>query len=53
MNEEIIIHLMKIEKMLFMLLNEEQKKEIYQDDIDYYDSKIKLYNELLKDEKGE
>lgn len=47
MNKEIIRHLMKIEKMLFMLLNDEQKKEINQDDSDYYESNIKFYNDQL------
>ena len=50
MDNELMMHLMKIEKMLFMLLNEEQKSEINKDSINYYESKIRLYNELLKKE---
>jgi len=50
MDNELMMHLIKIEKMLFMLLNEEQKNEINKDSINYYESKIRLYNELLKKE---
>lgn len=50
MNNELMMHLIKIEKMLFMLLNEEQKSEINKDSINYYESQIRLYNELLKNE---
>lgn len=51
MNNELMRHLMKIEKMLFMLLDEEQKNEINKDDIDYYELQIRLYNNLLEKEE--
>lgn len=45
MNEEIIRKIERIEKMLYVLLNEEQKEEIRQFDIEHWDSKL---NELEK-----
>ena len=40
MSEEIIYKIERIEKMLYILLNEEQKEEIRQFDIEHWDSKL-------------
>lgn len=40
MSEEIIYKIERIDKMLYMLLNEEQKEEIRQFDIEHWDSKL-------------
>jgi len=40
MSEEIIYKIERIEKMLYMLLNDEQKEEIKQFDIEHWDSKL-------------
>ena len=45
MSDEIIYKIERIEKMLYILLNEEQKEEIKQFDIEHWDSKL---NELEK-----
>ena len=45
MSDEIIHKIERIDKMLYMLLNEEQKEEIKQFDIEHWDSKL---NELEK-----
>lgn len=41
MNNEIIHKIERIEKMLYMLLNEEQKEELKQFDIEYFEYKKK------------
>ena len=41
MNDELIYKIERINKMLYMLLNEEQKEEIKQFDIEYWESKLK------------
>ena len=40
MSDEIIYKIERIEKMLYILLNEEQKEEIKQFDIEHWDSKL-------------
>ena len=40
MSDEIIHKIERIDKMLYMLLNEEQKEEINQFDIEHWDSKL-------------
>lgn len=40
MSDEIIHKIERIDKMLYMLLNEEQKEEIKQFDIEHWDSKL-------------
>lgn len=45
MSDELIHKIERIEKMLYILLNEEQKEEIRQFDIEHWDSKL---NELEK-----
>lgn len=45
MSEELIYKIERIEKMLYILLNDEQKEEIRQFDIEHWDSKL---NELEK-----
>lgn len=45
MSDELIYKIERIEKMLYILLNEEQKEEIRQFDIEHWDSKL---NELEK-----
>ena len=45
MSDELIYKIERIDKMLYMLLNEEQKEEIKQFDIEHWDSKL---NELEK-----
>lgn len=49
MNNEIIYKIKRIEKMLELLLNEEQKEEIKQFDIEYLERKKKqAENEFLR-----
>ena len=40
MSDELIYKIERIEKMLYILLNEEQKEEIRQFDIEHWDSKL-------------
>lgn len=48
-NDEMMHRIEKIEKMLELLLNEEQKEEIKQFDIDYLtELKIQAENKLLR-----
>lgn len=41
MSDELIYKIERIDKMLYMLLNEEQKEEIKQFDIEHYELKLK------------
>ena len=52
MNSGVIHKIEKIEKMLYMLLNDEQKEEIKQFDVEFFEQMKKYEEDALEREKS-